>query len=94
MDHVKTEEFAQPAEHHGDPGASSIINKKGRDLTLAIVGEVRGEPGALWRPTLPFGGFERRDTLLEQLRDKGPGLHLPCRCRRHVDQRFFYAPHR
>ena len=49
-----------------------------RELTLAVVGEVRGELEPCGCPTLPFGGFERRATLLENLRAKGPGplFHL------------------
>jgi hypothetical protein len=43
------------------------------DLTLALVGEVRGELEPCGCPTLPFGGFERRDALLKQLRTQGPG---------------------
>ena len=33
-----------------------------RDLTLALVGEVRGELEPCGCPTLPYGGFERRHT--------------------------------
>lgn len=47
--------------------------KNAKNLTLAVVGEVRGELEPCGCPTLPFGGFERRDTLLKQLRDEGPG---------------------
>ena len=44
-----------------------------RDLTLAFVGEVRGELEPCGCPTLPFGGFERRHTQLDHLRESGPG---------------------
>ena len=44
-----------------------------KNLTLAVVGEVRGELEPCGCPTLPFGGFERRGTLLEQLKTNGPG---------------------
>jgi hypothetical protein len=44
-----------------------------RDLTLAFVGEVRGELEPCGCPTLPFGGFERRHTQLDHLREAGPG---------------------
>jgi hypothetical protein len=51
---------------------------KPRALTLAVVGELRGELEPCGCPTLPFGGFERRATLLKQLKEKGPGplFHL------------------
>ena len=44
-----------------------------REITLALVGEVRGEIEPCGCPTLPFGGFERRATLLNRLRSQGPG---------------------
>lgn len=45
---------------------------------LALVGEVRGEIEPCGCPTLPFGGFERRERLLDQLRAEpgGPVFHL------------------
>lgn len=46
---------------------------KPKDLTLAVVGEVRGELEPCGCPTLPFGGFERRNSLLQQLTEEGPG---------------------
>jgi len=49
-----------------------------RDLTLAIVGEVRGELEPCGCPTLPYGGFERRHTQLDRLRNEStaPVFHL------------------
>ena len=47
--------------------------KTTRDLILAFVGEVRGELEPCGCPTLPFGGFERRHTHLDHLRESGPG---------------------
>ena len=49
-----------------------------RDLTLAIVGEVRGELEPCGCPTLPYGGFERRHTQLDRLREESsaPVFHL------------------
>jgi hypothetical protein len=49
-----------------------------REITLAVVGEVRGELEPCGCPTLPFGGFERRATLLKRLTAQGPGpvFHL------------------
>ena len=44
-----------------------------RDLTLALVGEVRGELEPCGCPTLPYGGFERRHTQLDRLRNDAPG---------------------
>lgn len=44
-----------------------------RDVTIALVGEVRGELEPCGCPTLPWGGFERRATLLKRLREAGPG---------------------
>ena len=49
------------------------IERTPRDLTLAFVGEVRGELEPCGCPTLPFGGFERRHTQLDHLRERGPG---------------------
>jgi hypothetical protein len=49
------------------------IEQSTRDLTLAFVGEVRGELEPCGCPTLPFGGFERRHTQLDHLRKSGPG---------------------
>ena len=49
-----------------------------RDLTLALVGEVRGELEPCGCPTLPYGGFERRHTQLDRLRNEssGPVFHI------------------
>ena len=48
-----------------------------RELILALVGEVRGEIEPCGCPTLPFGGFPRREKLLERLRKEGiPLFHL------------------
>jgi len=44
-----------------------------RELTLAMSGELRGEIEPCGCPTLPYGGFERRHTLLGQLEERtGP----------------------
>jgi hypothetical protein len=45
-----------------------------RRLTLALTGEVRGELEPCGCPTLPFGGFPRRERLLESLRAEGAPL--------------------
>ena len=47
-----------------------------RNLSLALVGEVRGELEPCGCPTLPFGGFVRRSTLLEKLRKDTTLFHL------------------
>ena len=49
-----------------------------RDLTVALVGEVRGELEPCGCPTLPFGGFERRSTQLKKLKNAalGPVFHI------------------
>lgn len=48
-----------------------------RELRIAMVGEVRGEIEPCGCPTLPFGGFVRREVLLEQLAAAGlPLLHV------------------
>ncbi len=48
-----------------------------RRLTLALVGEVRGEIDPCGCPDLPIGGFERRAGLLDELRAEGhPLFHL------------------
>ena len=39
-----------------------------RELAIALVGEVRGELEPCGCPTVPYGGFERRQNYLEQLR--------------------------
>jgi hypothetical protein len=46
--------------------------RSARDLTIALVGEVRGELEPCGCPTLPFGGFERRTTQLQRLQATGP----------------------
>ncbi|MCK6523157.1 hypothetical protein L6R49_17180 [Myxococcota bacterium] len=45
-----------------------------RRVTLALTGEVRGELEPCGCPTLPFGGFPRRERLLNSLRDEGAPL--------------------
>ena len=49
-----------------------------RDVTIALVGEVRGELEPCGCPTLPWGGFERRATQLNRLRasSSGPVFHI------------------
>ena len=49
-----------------------------KNLTLALVGEVRGELEPCGCPTLPYGGFERRHTQLDELRAdaSAPVFHL------------------
>ncbi len=47
-------------------------NRSPQDITIALVGEVRGEIEPCGCPTLPFGGFERRTTQLGRLADTGP----------------------
>ena len=47
-----------------------------RPLTLTFVGEVRGEIAPCGCPTLPYGGFERRERLLDRLRARETVIHL------------------
>lgn len=47
-----------------------------RALSLALVGEVRGEFEPCGCPTLPYGGFQRRARQLAALRAEGPVFHL------------------
>jgi len=47
-----------------------------RDFSIALVGEVRGEIEPCGCPTLPYGGFVRRENLLNQLRKKGTLFHF------------------
>lgn len=47
-----------------------------RELTLVLTGDVRGEIEPCGCPTLPFGGFERRQRLLAELPALGPVLSL------------------
>ncbi len=46
------------------------------ELMIALVGEVRGEIEPCGCPTLPYGGFARRETLLNELRAEGTLFHL------------------
>ena len=72
-DHVKTKDLpVLPAAITPKkmPRSTEQIPK---NLTLAVVGEVRGELEPCGCPTLPFGGFERRNTLLQNLKQDGPG---------------------
>ena len=63
-----------PSQRDLPRGASAEV----RDLTVALVGEVRGELEPCGCPTLPFGGFERRSTQLEKLKATalGPVFHV------------------
>ncbi|MBK9644548.1 MAG: hypothetical protein IPO67_05260 [Deltaproteobacteria bacterium] len=45
-----------------------------RRVTLVLTGEVRGELEPCGCPTLPFGGFPRRERLLSALQDEGAPL--------------------
>jgi len=45
-------------------------------LTIAFVGEVRGEIEPCGCPTLPYGGFARRERLLDRLRAEEALVHL------------------
>ncbi len=47
-----------------------------RELTLAFVGEVRGEIEPCGCPTLPYGGFARRVRALAGISGFGPLFHL------------------
>lgn len=48
-----------------------------RELAIALVGEVRAEIEPCGCPTLPYGGFARREALLNELRSSArPLLHL------------------
>lgn len=47
-----------------------------RELTLVLTGDVRGEIEPCGCPTLPFGGFERRERLLAELPALGPAFQL------------------
>ena len=47
-----------------------------REVTLTFVGEVRGEIEPCGCPTLPYGGFLRRQRLLDQLRAGENLVHL------------------
>lgn len=49
------------------PGPAVPIKR----VTLAWTGEVRGEIEVCGCPTVPYGGFERRDRYLDRLREQG-----------------------
>lgn len=53
----------------GLPPAGPVVPVK--RLTIAWTGEVRGEVGVCGCPTVPYGGFERRERYLERLREQG-----------------------
>lgn len=63
----------QQAEKAEAPRAESRSHKQ---FALALVGEVRGEFEPCGCPTLPFGGFVRRQLLLEEIRDSTTLFHL------------------
>ncbi|MDP6932051.1 MAG: hypothetical protein QGG40_04005, partial [Myxococcota bacterium] len=46
------------------------------EISIAFVGEVRGEIEPCGCPTLPYGGFSRRERLLDQLRAEQTLFHL------------------
>jgi len=75
---IKAEDLPTLPASTSDGNLPRGIEKEPRDLTLAFVGEVRGELEPCGCPTLPFGGFERRHTQLDHLRESGPGplFHL------------------
>ncbi len=52
------------------PGPALPIKR----VTLAWTGEVRGEIEVCGCPTVPYGGFERRDRYLDRLREQGEPL--------------------
>ncbi|NOY26336.1 MAG: hypothetical protein GXP62_10735, partial [Oligoflexia bacterium] len=47
-----------------------------RELTIALTGDVRGEIEPCGCPTLPYGGFERREHLLARMPHTGPIFQL------------------
>ena len=47
--------------------------KKSRWFSIAAVGEVRGEIEPCGCPTLPYGGFARRDMMLQEMQ---PSFHV------------------
>ena len=65
-----------------DPSGARVEPPRGepralRTFTIALTGEVRGEIEPCGCPTLPFGGFVRRERLLERLRaEDTPLFHL------------------
>ena len=70
---VKTEDLPALPEAIKPKKIPRSVEQEPKNLTLAVVGEVRGELEPCGCPTLPFGGFERRDTLLKNLKEEGPG---------------------
>ncbi|MSP57059.1 MAG: hypothetical protein EXR69_15890 [Myxococcales bacterium] len=49
------------------PGPAITVKR----LTIAWTGEVRGEVGVCGCPTVPYGGFGRRERYLDRLREQG-----------------------
>ena len=48
-----------------------------RELSIALVGEVRGEIQPCGCPTVPYGGFARREVFLDQFQaEKAPLFQL------------------
>ena len=66
---------ALPAAVEGPGGPRGEVRPV-RWLSLALVGEVRGEIEPCGCPTLPYGGFARRSTLLGNLRAEETLFHL------------------
>ena len=52
------------------PGLAVPIER----VTIAWTGEVRGELEVCGCPTVPYGGFERRERYLDRLREQGDPL--------------------
>ena len=57
--------------------AAAGVPQAQRALRIALVGEIRGELEPCGCPTVPYGGFVRRQNYLDQLRGNGtPLFHL------------------
>ena len=54
-----------------DPVQQRFEERPTRELQIALVGEVRGEIEPCGCPTLPYGGFLRRQVVLDELSSTG-----------------------
>ncbi len=54
----------------------AVSSRPVTEFVIALVGEVRGELEPCGCPTLPYGGFPRRMTALEELREQNTVFHL------------------
>ncbi len=65
-----------PTRVTGDSLPAPGVVRPRRTLSIAVTGEVRGEVEPCGCPTTPYGGFARRQRLLDALRAEGPPVFV------------------